>query len=102
VTLYVAWLVVYIVLQLFRVWIPASLGAFWTTRIIVLDEPLVRRGPYQFVSHPNYILVVAEIFVVPMVLGLLAVAVIFAVLNAAVLAIRITKEAEALGPRQVT
>ena len=92
----VPWLVVYSALQLFRVWILVSLGARWTTRIIVLNEPLVRRGPYRFFSHPNYMLVVAEIFVVPMVLGLLPVALTFTVLNAAMLALRISKEGEAL------
>ncbi|WP_421760020.1 isoprenylcysteine carboxyl methyltransferase family protein [Devosia sp.] len=90
------WLAVYAVLQAFRVWILASLGARWTTRIIILDEPLVRRGPYKFVSHPNYMLVVAEIFVTPMVLGLIWVAVLFTVLNGAMLALRISKESAAL------
>lgn len=90
------WLAVYVVLQAFRVWILASLGARWTTRIIILDEPLVRRGPYKFVSHPNYMLVVAEIFVTPMVLGLIWVALLFTVLNGAMLAVRISKESAAL------
>ncbi len=90
------WLAVYVVLQAFRVWILASLGARWTTRIIILDEPLVRRGPYKFVSHPNYMLVVAEIFVTPMVLGLVWVALVFTVLNGAMLALRISKESAAL------
>lgn len=91
-----AWLAVYAVLQVFRIWILASLGARWTTRIIILNEPLVRRGPYKYVSHPNYMLVVAEIFVTPIVLGLLWVAVIFTVLNGAVLALRISREGAAL------
>ena len=57
-----AWLTVFIVLQLLRVWVIATLGSRWTTRIIVLPgEPLVRRGPYRFVSHPNYLVVVGEI-----------------------------------------
>lgn len=90
------WLAVYVVLQVFRVWILASLGARWTTRIIILDEPLVRRGPYKYVSHPNYMLVVAEIFVTPMVLGLVWVALVFTVLNGAMLALRISKESAAL------
>lgn len=91
------WLAVYAVLQIFRVWILASLGERWTTRIIVIDEPLVRRGPYRFLSHPNYVLVVAEIIVVPMVLGLSAVAAVFTVLNAAMLTVRIRAESAALG-----
>ncbi|QFU07444.1 Isoprenylcysteine carboxyl methyltransferase (ICMT) family protein [Rhodobacteraceae bacterium THAF1] len=92
------WLAVFGLLQLFRVWILASLGTRWTTRIIVLNEPLVARGPYKFLPHPNYMLVVAEIFVAPMVLGLWGVALIFTVLNAIVLTIRIRAENKALRP----
>ena len=90
------WLLVYALLQGLRVWILASLGARWTTRIIVLPEPPVRRGPYRFFSHPNYMLVIAEIFVVPMVLGLVGVALVFTALNAAMLALRISVENKAL------
>jgi len=90
------WLLVYALLQGLRVWILASLGARWTTRIIVLPEPPVRRGPYRFLSHPNYMLVVTEIFVVPMVLGLVGVALVFTALNAAILALRISVENKAL------
>ncbi|MDB5613800.1 MAG: hypothetical protein JWQ22_1453 [Devosia sp.] len=91
-----SWLAAYVVLQGMRVWILASLGSRWTTRVIILDEPLVVRGPYRFVSHPNYMLVVAEIIVVPMVLGLVWVAAIFTVLNAAMLALRISVEQRGL------
>lgn len=90
------WLAAYVVLQALRVWILASLGSRWTTRIILLDEPLVVRGPYRFVSHPNYMLVVAELIVIPMVLGLVWVAVVFTVLNAAMLALRISVEQRGL------
>nr|WP_214650089.1 isoprenylcysteine carboxylmethyltransferase family protein [Palleronia pontilimi] len=90
------WLAVFVVLQGVRLWILGSLGRRWTTRIIVLDEPLVARGPYRFVKHPNYALVVAEIAVAPLVLGLVWVAVIFSILNAGVLAIRIRAEDDAL------
>jgi methyltransferase len=93
------WLGVYAVLQVFRVWILASLGPRWTTRIIIIDEPLVRRGPYRFFPHPNYLLVVAELIAVPMCLGLPLVALAFTILNALVLTIRISAENNAL--RQV-
>ncbi len=92
------WLAVFAVLQVFRVWILASLGKRWTTRIIVSQEPLVVRGPYKYFSHPNYILVIAEIIVGPMVLGLVWVALVFTVLNAAMLWVRIGVEHKALGP----
>ena len=86
------WIGAYVVLQFLRLWILSSLGARWTTRIIVIDEPLVRRGPYRFVRHPNYILVVAELIVAAMALDLPIVALVFTVLNAIVLTIRIRSE----------
>lgn len=92
------WLALFAVLQIFRLWILGSLGSRWTTRIIVLEEPLVVRGPFKYFSHPNYMLVVAEIIVAPMVLGLVWVAVVFTVLNAAMLWVRIGVEHKALAP----
>ena len=92
------WLLVFAMLQLARIWVLASLGDRWTTRIIVLEAPLVARGPYRWIAHPNYLVVTAEIAVAPLVLGLWPVALIFSVLNAAVLAIRIRAEARALTP----
>jgi methyltransferase len=75
----------------------ASLGERWTTRIIILPgAPLVTGGPFRFVSHPNYAIVVAEIAVLPLAFGLWQVALIFSLLNAAVLAIRIRAENRAL------
>lgn len=91
------WLGLYVLLQLARIWVIASLGERWTTRIIVLsDAPLVNRGPYRFVSHPNYVVVVGEIAVLPLTFGLWSVAVLFSLLNAAVLTIRIREENRAL------
>ena len=62
------WLLVFGVLQVFRVWVLTSLGERWTTRIVVLDAPLVRHGPFRFMRHPNYAVVTGEIAVAPMVL----------------------------------
>ncbi len=93
------WVGVYILLQAFRIWILASLGPRWTTRIIIIDEPLVARGPYKFIRHPNYWLVVAEIATVPLALGLTWLAVAVSVLHAGVLFIRI--RAENAGLKQI-
>lgn len=90
------WLAIFAILQFFRLWILTSLGERWTTRIIVLDEPLVLAGPFKYFKHPNYMLVVAEIFVAPMVLGLWQMAIVFSVLNAAMLFVRIREEEKAL------
>ena len=92
------WLAAFVIVEIARIWVLASLGPRWTTRIIVLPEaPLVRRGPYRFLNHPNYLVVVAEIAVLPLVFGLWPVALVFSALNAAVLTIRIRAENAALG-----
>jgi methyltransferase len=93
------WVAVYAVLQGLRVWTLASLGGRWTTRIVVLPgEPLVRRGPYRFMPHPNYAVVVGELAVLPLAFGLPVYALAFSILNAAVLTIRIRAEGAALRP----
>ena len=92
------WLALFVLIELARIWVLLTLGRRWTTRIIVVPgEPLVRRGPYRFLNHPNYVVVVAEIAVLPLVFGLWQVALIFTLLNAAVLAVRIREENRALG-----
>ena len=91
------WLGLFLLLQAARLWVLTTLGRRWTTRIIVLpNAPLVTTGPFRFVSHPNYCVVVAEIFVLPMVFGLVWYAILFSVLNAIVLTIRIRAESQAL------
>jgi methyltransferase len=91
------WLWAFLVLQALRVWVIASLGSRWTTRIIVLDKaPRVVRGPYRFVPHPNYLVVVGEIAVLPVAFGLPVFAIIFTLLNAGVLTLRIRAENRAL------
>jgi methyltransferase len=90
-------LALFVAMQGLRLWILATLGPRWTTRIIVLPgEPLVASGPYRYFSHPNYAAVVGEIALLPLALHLPLLAVIFTGLNAAVLVIRIRIEAHAL------
>jgi methyltransferase len=91
------WLAVFVLLQLARIWVLATLGSRWTTRIIILPgAPLVRAGPYRWVDHPNYMIVIGEIAALPLTFGLWAVALIFSLLNAAVIAVRIREENRAL------
>ena len=93
----VALLIIFLVLQVGRLWVIGTLGERWTTRIIVKPgAPLVRRGPYRFMNHPNYLIVVLEIAVLPLVFGLWQLALVFSLLNALVLAIRIGQENRAL------
>jgi methyltransferase len=90
----------YVVLQGLRFWAIASLGPYWTTRIITLPgAPIVRSGPYRWVRHPNYIVVVAEIAVLPLAFGATSIALIFSALNAGLLALRIRAEEAALSGR---
>lgn len=84
-------------LQALRLWVLVSLGERWTTRIIIVPGlPLVRKGPYRFLRHPNYLIVAAEILILPLAFGLIAYAVLFSMLNAVVLAVRIRTENRAL------
>jgi methyltransferase len=95
------WLGLFVVLQALRLWVMASLGPYWTTRIITLpQERLVRRGPYRFLRHPNYVVVAGEIAVLPLVFGAWKIALVFSLLNAALLAWRIRLEERTLAPRR--
>ena len=97
------WLLIgiFALLQLGRLWVIASLGAYWTTRIISLpDAPLVRTGPYRYVRHPNYLLVIAEIAVLPLAFGAVAIAATFSALNLMLIARRIRVEEHLLAPRR--
>jgi methyltransferase len=92
---------VFVVLQLLRVWVLATLGPYWTTRIITLPgAPLVRSGPFKYIRHPNYTVVASEILVFPLVFGEVWVAAVFTVLNAMMLFWRIREEDQALAARR--
>lgn len=87
--------------QLGRAWVIASLGPYWTTRIITLPgAPLVRRGPYRWLRHPNYAVVVGEIAVLPLAFGAWTIALVFSILNAGLLWHRIRVEDAALSARR--
>jgi methyltransferase len=87
----------FVVLQVMRFWVLMALGRRWTIRIIVIPgERLVSRGPYRYLRHPNYAVVAGEIAIVPLALGLPIYALVFTILNIAVLAIRIPAENAAL------
>jgi len=94
----IPFLLLFLAIEAARVWVLRTLGNRWTTRIIVVPgETLAQRGPYRFVRHPNYLVVIGEIAVLPLVFGLWDVAIIFSLLNAAMLTIRIRAENVALG-----
>jgi methyltransferase len=90
-------LAIFVLLQMARLWVLATLGGRWTTRIIVVPgAPLVRSGPYRFLRHPNYLIVAAEILILPLAFGLVLFALLFSLLNGIVLLVRIRTEDAAL------
>jgi methyltransferase len=95
-----ALLAVFALLQLGRLWVIITLGPYWTTRIITLDDaPLVRGGPFRWLRHPNYWVVSAEIAVLPLAFGAWEIALVWSILNALLLRHRIRQEEAALAPR---
>lgn len=94
-------LIFFVLLQALRVWVLATLGHYWTTRVITIPgAPLVHRGPYRFLRHPNYLVVIGEIALLPLVFGQVTNAIFFSVLNGAALAWRIRIEEAVLGSRR--
>ncbi len=94
-------LVLFGVVQLLRIWVLVSLGRYWTTRIITLpDVPLVAKGPYRFIRHPNYLVVVLEILILPLCFGAWQIAAVFTLLNGMMLFWRIRAENAVLETRR--
>lgn len=90
----------FVAVQGLRYWALATLGRWWTTRLVSApDFPRVKRGPYRFLSHPNYLVVVLEIALVPLILNEVTVAVVFSILNAMLLFWRIRMENSVLARR---
>jgi methyltransferase len=83
--------------QILRWWCITTLGPQWNTRVVVIpDAPRVTGGPYRFLPHPNYVAVVVEGIALPLVHSAWITAVVFTVLNAALLSTRIRVENNAL------
>lgn len=81
-----------------RYWAITTLGERWNTRIIVLPGAApVTAGPYRYMKHPNYLAVIVELLCLPLVHGAWATALAFSLGNAALLAVRVRAEEEALG-----
>ncbi len=90
-------LVVYFVLLAFKTWVIVSLGKFWNTKIFHIAEmPLVKKGPYKYFKHPNYLVVIAEIAIIPLAFHLYYTAIVFTLLNMMMLFVRIREENKAL------
>jgi methyltransferase len=92
---------VFALLQLGRLWVISSLGHYWTTRIVTLPGvPLVQTGPFRWLRHPNYLLVIAEIAVLPLAFGAVPIAVSFSAVSLILIVRRIRIEESVLAPRR--
>ena len=90
-------LIYFFMLLLFKIWVISSLGKFWNTKIYRAPSfPLVKKGPYKYFKHPNYLIVIGEIAVIPLVFHLYYTSLIFTFLNAIMLWVRIKEENKAL------
>ena len=104
-TLWMVPLAFFLLVQPLRYWAIFSLGESWNTKILVVPgAALIRRGPYRYLNHPNYVAVVVEILTLPLIFGAWVTAFVFTALNAILLYIRIREEnrafAELSGPGQ--
>ena len=98
---HVSLLALYVALQGMRYWIMGTLGEYWTTRVITVPgAPLAAGGPYRMARHPNYMVVAAELALLPMVFGAWQIAVLFTAANSGVMVIRIRAENAALAGRR--
>lgn len=90
-------LVLYLLILLFKAWIILSLGKFWNTKIYhITDFPLIKKGVYKYLKHPNYLVVISEIAIIPLVFHLYYTAIAFTVLNAIMLSVRVKEENKVL------
>lgn len=90
-------LTIFLMTQILRIWCLASLGRFWNTKIIVLpNAQVVRKGPYKWIRHPNYIIVATELLVLPLLFNAFFTAVLFTLLNCWMMTVRIPTEEKAL------
>ncbi len=94
------WLAVILVAQLGRYSVMTTLGKFWNTRIIVVpNAPLVKKGLYRYVKHPNYWIVGTEIAIVPLLFELYITSLLYTILNTMMLVVRIRVEETALAQK---
>lgn|SRR5690625_4014065 len=89
--------IMFIIIQIGRFWCMYSLGKFWNTKVIILPgAPIIQKGPYKYIKHPNYIIVGFELFIVPLIFEAYITAIIFPILHLLLLRKRIPLENKAL------
>lgn len=96
-------LMIFLLTQLGRVWCIQTLGKFWNTKIIVIPGvSLIRKGPYKYMKHPNYVIVGIELFVIPLLFGAYITAILFPILHIMLLRVRIPSEDRALAQATIS
>lgn len=105
-TIHWEWVFAYVVVQVLRYWTFGTLGRYWCIRVLTLDSfPLIKKGPYRFMNHPNYLVLMGEIITLPLAFdrpGMIWIALGFGLAQAFLLALRIRIEEEAIAPRRRT
>lgn len=103
-TIHWEWVYAYLAIQVLRYWTLATLGRYWCIRVLTLDSfPLIKRGPYRFMSHPNYLVLTGEVITLPLAFdlpGMLWIALGFALVQGILLVLRIRVEEAAIAPRR--
>jgi len=90
-------IIIYLLLVAFKAWVILSLGKFWNTKIYhIKNIPLIKKGPYKYFKHPNYVVVTAEIAVIPLAFHLYFTAIAFTLINMIMLYVRIKEENKVL------
>ncbi|MBD1365468.1 isoprenylcysteine carboxyl methyltransferase [Mucilaginibacter sp. ZT4R22] len=86
-------MVIFLLLICLKIWTIGSLGKYWNTKILRIPNSIfIKKGPYKLFKHPNYFIVICEIIVIPLVFHLYATAIVFSLLNAVMLTVRIREE----------
>lgn len=95
--LWPAVLSLFVFTQIIRLWALTSLGRYWNTKIIVLENaPVIKKGPYRYIKHPNYFVVTIELIIIPIMFKAYFTAGLFTILNMVMLYVRIPEEENAL------
>lgn len=90
-------IILFVFAQILRYWSIYSLGQFWNTKILVIPGTrLIEKGPYKYIRHPNYVAVIIEIAVIPLVFSCYLTSAVFSIFNLALLYRRIRIEERAL------
>lgn len=96
-TQWMLWLTLFIAAQIGRIWVIHSLGMYWNTKIIVLPKSeVIIKGPYKYIKHPNYVIVATEILVISLLFNAFFTCIVFTLLNAWMMYIRIPIEERAM------